>query len=231
MRAIAAGDGSALWTFRDVADPPVRMRLLATLRRLDVPFDADDLDGMVTDAVLAIADVAGAWRPGEAPPWVWAHHRVVRVVHRFVGIFATSLDAQAVDDYGETLGRLTSRDQVGSRQTTGPVAFDPLDVVSGARATLKGLASDRPRAAMLDDALSETASDRDAALWLAVLDEREAGNRHPAVTVGTRFGMRPDAVRKAVQRVWLRLRRATDDDRFAALASLPLFAQEQRCAA
>jgi hypothetical protein len=232
MRAIAAGDQSALWAFRDVADPPVRKRLRATLHRLDVRYDVDDLDGMVIDAVLAIAEVAGAWRPGGAPPWVWAHHRVVGVVYRFVGIFATSLDALADGDCGEALGRLIVRGHAGAPSTPARrAAFDPADVVSAARAALRGLASDRPDAALLDAALSETVSARDAALWLAVLDEREAGNRHPAVTVGARFGIRPEAVRKAVQRVGRRLRRATDDDRFAPLASLPVFARDERRAA
>lgn len=232
MRAIAAGDQFALWAFRDVADPPVRRRLRATLHRLDVPYDIDDLDGMVIDAVLAIAEVAGAWRPGGAPPWVWAHHRVVGVVHRFVGIFATSLDGLADGDYGDALARLTTRDHAGAPPTAaGRAAFDAADVISRARAPLKGLASDRPDAALLDAALSEAASARDAALWLAVLDEREAGNRHPAVTVGVRFGMRPDAVRKAVQRVGRRLQRATEDDRFAALALLPVFVRDDRCTA
>jgi len=232
ITAIAAGDTSALWAFRDVADPPLRRRLRATLRRLDVPYGVDDLDGLVIDAVLAIAEVAGAWRPGGAPPWVWAHHRVVGVVHRFVGQFATSLDALADGDCGEALARLTG---CGQRGTPPPAAsravLDPAQVFSDARAALKGLASDRPDAALLDAALSETASARDAALWLAVLDEREAANRHPAVTVGVRFGMRPDAVRKAVQRVGRRLRRATDDDRFSLLASLPVFARDDRRAA
>jgi hypothetical protein len=43
--------------------------------------------------------------------------------------------------------------------------------------------------------------------------------------------MRPDAVRKAVQRVGERLRRGTRNDRFAPLASLPVFAHDKRDAA
>jgi hypothetical protein len=207
MRAIAAGDQSALWAFRDVANPPLRRRLRATLHRLDVPYGLEDLDGMVIDAVLAIAEVAGAWRPGGAPPWVWAHHRVVGVVHRWVGIFATSLDSLAQGDYGDALARLTSPGHAGAPSTGAEgTAFAPADVVSGGRAALQRLASDRPDAALLDAALSETVSPRDAALWLAVLDEREAGNRQPRGHGGRAFGMRPNAVRKAVQRVGRRLR-------------------------
>jgi hypothetical protein len=232
MGAIAAGDRSAVWKLRDVADPPVRRRLASTLHRLDVRYDADDLDGLVIDAVLAIADVAGAWRPGGAPPWVWANHRVVGVVHRFVGIFAKSLDALSEGDYGDAVARLTARGRCAEARSTAAVtAFEHGDDVLTPRAVLRGMASDRPEAALLDAALSEIVSGRDAALWLAVLDERAAGNRHPAVTVGARFGMRPDAVRKAVQRVGERLRRGTRNDRFAPLASLPVFAHDKRDAA
>ena len=48
-------------------------------------------------------------------------------------------------------------------------------------------------------------SDRDAAIWLGVQLEKGAGNRSPAVTVAAEHGLRPDAVRKVVQRVGERL--------------------------
>jgi hypothetical protein len=222
MTAIAAGHSRAIWELRWAADEPVRMRLRMTLHRLEVPYDADDLDGMVTDAVLAIADIASAWRPGGAPPWVWARHRVDSVVYRFVGTFAKSLEA-LVDDAGE---------KALDRTTLGPGAgltgFSPVDAATEARIVLRRLACDSPAAALLDAALSEAVSDRDAAIWLGVLDEREAGNRHPAVTVGARFGLRPEAVRKAVQRVGHRLRQAAEGTRFADLASLPILAAHDR---
>ena len=48
------------------------------------------------------------------------------------------------------------------------------------------------------------------------------------MTVAARFGLRTDAVRKVVQRVAQRLRRTADDDRFTALASLPVLAGSDR---
>ena len=231
MAAIAAGDRPAIWALRELADCPVRSRVRGELRRLGVRYEAEDLDAMVTDAVLAIADIAASWRPGGAPPWSWAHHRVVGVVHRFVGTFADSFDALGDGDSGGALDWLAAHatrvaPSTGATRSVGEVpaggeAVDPAAVVGDARAALRRLAATRPLAADLDAALSELASPRDAAVWLAMLDERAAGNRHPAVTVGARFAMRADAVRQATHRVWGRLARAADDGRFPALALLP----------
>ncbi|HEX6422329.1 MAG TPA: hypothetical protein VFZ79_02560 [Acidimicrobiales bacterium] len=225
MAEIAAGRRSAIWELHRAAGLPVRARVRGELRRLGVRYDADDLDALVIDAVLAIADVAGAWRPGGAPPWSWAHHRVVGVVHRWVGTFADSLEALGDGDTDGALGwcdrgRVTRSDGIGD----GPAAADPADTVTDTRAVLRRLATNTPLAAELDAALSALVSPLAAAVWLAVLDETEAGNRHPAVTIGARFGMHPDAVRKTVQRVRQRLAGAAGDERFAALASLPTVA-------
>ena len=46
------------------------------------------------DAVDALADVAGSWKPDGAWPWVWARHRVRAVVHDHVGTFASALDEE-----------------------------------------------------------------------------------------------------------------------------------------
>lgn len=208
MDAIAAGQQWALWELRSVADTPIRARLRAELRRLDVRYNADDLDGMVIDAVLEIAKVAGAWQPGGASPWSWAHHRVIGVVHRFVGVFARSLD-----QIGETIDLADNGHYAASH-----------DLAVGPRQALQRLADLRPRARDLDAALSELVSPRDAAVWLAVESERAGGNRHPAVTVGARFGMTDVGVRKVVQRVRTRLARAAADGRYPALYGVPILA-------
>lgn len=223
MARIAAGDGPAVWDLRETADVPVRSRVRAELRRLGVRYEAEDLDAMVVDAVLAIADVAGAWRPGGAPPWTWAHHRVVRAVHDFVGTFADSLDELGDGDAAEALGWLQAH-AITSAAPAADAVTDPGAAIAATLAVLGRLAEEHDWAADLDAALAAVASPRDAAVWLAVLDERAAGNHRPAVTVGARFGMRPDAVRQASHRVWRRLDGAMADGRFAALGSLPAFA-------
>lgn len=225
MSDIAAGRRSAIWQLHRLADIPVRSRVRGELRRLGVRYDADDLDALVLDAMIAIADIAAGWRPGGAPPWAWAHHRVVGVVHRWVGTFADSLDGLGGGDPDGVLGwydarRGTSRPGVDERGS----AVDPVDAVAETRAGLRRLAATTPLAAALDAALSALVSPLAAAVWLAVVEEAEAGSHHPAVTVGARFGMRPDAVRKTVQRVRQRLADASGDERFAALASLPVIA-------
>jgi hypothetical protein len=216
MEAIAGGHQWAIWDLRDVADTPIRSRLRAELRRLDVPYDADDLDGMVIDAVLEIAKVAGAWQPGGASPWSWAHHRVIAVVHRFVGVFARSL---------EQIGETADVAENGRNTTT------PQDLAIAPRQALQRLAKSRPRACDLDAALSELVSPRDAAVWLAVEFERAGGNRHPAVTVGAGFGMTDVGVRKVVQRVRTRLAQAAIDGRYPALRRVPVLAGHVSAAA
>lgn len=226
MAGIAAGDTAAIWSFHEMADVPVRSRLRGELRRLGVRYEAEDLDALVVDAVLAIADVAPSWRPGGAPPWSWAHHRVVGVVHRFVGTFADSLDELGDGDAEGAIGWLEAH---AMRSPAALVPREPAEGPDGAcrepLAALRRLATVEPWAAELDAALSATTSARDIAVWFATLDERAAGNASPALTVGTRFGLRAATVRQVVHRVWSRVEAATADDRYPALAALPLFAE------
>lgn len=243
MAAIAAGHRPAIWALRTTADGPVRSRVRGELRRLGVRYEAEDLDAMVTDAVLAIADVAGAWQPRGAPPWAWAHHRVVGAVHRFVGTFADSLDALGDGDANGGLDWLASHgmaSRVGTsgvdgglaETATGAVdADDPGAAVTAGLTALRRLASTRPLVALLGEALDEMASPRDAAIWLAMADERAAGNRHPAVTLAARFGMRADAIRQVAHRVGRRLDAATADGRFTALRTLPILGAGRRAPA
>jgi hypothetical protein len=218
MQAIAAGHTWAIWELGELADVPIRSRLRAELRRLDVHYTTDDLDGMVTEAVIAVANVAGAWRPGGAPPWAWAHHRIVGVVHGFIGVFARSLD-----ELGET------PDLATEPSTAGPAREH--DLVTGPRLALRLLARSRPPIEDLEAALSDLVSDRDANVWLAVEWERAGGNQRPAVTVGTRFGMTDVGVRKVVQRVRERLTKAAGDGRYPGLSRLPILSRHASSAA
>ena len=69
------------------------------------------------------------------------------------------------------------------------------------REVLQDLARRHPSAHRLDRHLTANVTDRDASIWLGVQLEKAAGNRSPAVTIAADHGLRPDAVRKVVQRV------------------------------
>ena len=55
--------------------------------------ERDEVDDLVLDVCLMLADVAAAWRAdGGASPWQWAWHRVRGVVSGWVGQHADTLD-------------------------------------------------------------------------------------------------------------------------------------------
>ncbi|HLT70897.1 MAG TPA: hypothetical protein VKZ72_12055 [Acidimicrobiales bacterium] len=216
LAAVAAGDRAAIWRFAGLADRPVRRQVQGELRRLGLPATRDDLDGLVLDAIVAIARCAGSWRPDGAAPWTWARDRVAGVVRDWAGTFADPLD--------EVLAARHASSAAGLTAATATWAVDPEDVVEDALATLRRVAERDRRAAQLAAALDEVASPRDAAVWLTHLEEVAAGNRRPAVTVAARFGLGEAAVRKVVQRVWQRLLALGDDDRFPDLVRLPVVA-------
>lgn len=229
MAAIAAGDEAAVWKLREVADAPIRRIVRGQLRRLGVRYEIEELDGLVMEAVLALRHVAKSWQPGLAPPWVWARHRVIRVVHDFSGTFADSLEELGDGDPDAAAGWLGVHDT--HLPTSGGRAVDPPDVIDDTLATLRNLAERHSAVAALGEALSEVASTRDAALWVATLEERASGNQSPAVTVAARFGMSPTAVRKANQRTWDRLTSRPDASWFAEVSSLPFVAERLALAA
>jgi hypothetical protein len=183
MARIAGGEASAVWELHDLAEPALTHILRAEARRIDVRIGDDDLLDLTLDAAIDLAKLAGAWKPDGALPWVWARRRLAGLVHEHVGTFARPLD--------ETHLELEA-----------PPAVHPVD---NPRHVLRSLARRHPSAHRLERRLSATVSERDADIWLGVLLEKAAGNRAPAVTVGADHDLRPDAVRKVVQRVSQRL--------------------------
>ena len=182
MADIAAGHVEAVWDLHDLATPAIRGLVRREAQRVGVQLDTDDLDGLILDAVLELARVARSWRTGEALPWVWARRRIEALVHRFVGTFAQELD-----------------DDLDVEAPPPPLAWvEPVE-------SLRRLATRHPAAWALQARLDAAVSERDAAIWLAVQVERQSGNRSPAVTVGADHGVRPDAVRKVVERVGRRV--------------------------
>ena len=64
-------------------------------RRAGLAMSADDLEAMTFDACLAVARVAGGWRPdGGALPWVWARARINAAVRAYLPAPANPLPSE-----------------------------------------------------------------------------------------------------------------------------------------
>ena len=210
MERMGRGDRAAVFALHAEFGDRLAGVLRRKLRRRGIDAIArEDLDGLVVDACVAIADVASAWRPsGGALPWSWAHHRLEAVVQRYVGQHTDPLD-------DARLALLA--DQPAPRAAAGDEA-EALDL-------LDDLAATDPVCGLLREALGRSGTERDQRLLLEVELQQSLGDRAPAATVATMFDMRPDAVRQQVRRVRTRLRRlVADEPRYAALAQLPLVA-------
>lgn len=178
MARLAAGEWQAVWDLHALAEQPLRRMLRAEARRIDIRIGDDDLLDLTLDAAIDLGKLAPAWRPDGALPWVWARRRINALVHQHVGVFADELDDTHLDI---------------EAAATVPVVDDP-------RWVLRRLARRHTAALRLEEQLREV-SERDADIWLLVQMEKASGNRSPAVTVGVHHDMRPDAIRKVVQRV------------------------------
>lgn len=183
MGRIVGGERSAVWELHDLAEPALGRMLRAEARRIDVRVGADDLLDLTLDAAVELGKLAPSWDPEGALPWVWARRRITALVHDHVGTFTRELDETHLEIEAPPVAERLEQ---------------PLEV-------LRSLAGRHPSAQQLDRQLRLVASDRDADIWLDVQLERAAGNRSPAVTVAANHDMRPDAVRKVVQRVGERL--------------------------
>ncbi len=205
MTRLAEGDGAALYTLREQFSGELSRAVRGVARTRRAALSADEVDELVTDVVVELAGLAATWSPGGAPPWVWARHRVARVVDRHLGQWASPLEpdrAAAVADRAPAAG----------------VEPPVLDV-------LASLARHHPRVALLREAVARVASGRDQEVFFETVVQVSLGDRSPAVTVGGLLGMRPEAVRQQHHRVRLRVQRlAANDPRFAALADLPVVA-------
>ncbi len=183
MARLAAGDGDALWDLHAMAAPALTRILRGEARRIDVRIDDEDLFDLTIDAAIDLAKYGRAWKADGALPWVWAHRRIVALVHTYIGTFARPLDETHL--YIEA-----------------PL---PAPHLAPPRQVLREAAERHPSARRLEEQLTAVANDRAAAIWLGVLIEKAGGNRAPSVTIALDHGMQPAAVRKVVQRVTGRL--------------------------
>ena len=206
MAAVAAGDGEAVMALHHSFATEIRAAILHHVHAFGVAVPPDDLDGLVLEACLSLREVAGGWRPdGGALPWTWASARLRTLVSRFVGQHTCSLDA-------------------GHLQLPEPLAPVPVpcarddDILH----TLARVAAIDPRAALVEQALRASLSERDQSIFLEHRVQQDAGDPSPAHTVAAQHGMTAAAVRQVVCRArrriaaWLSAHDAPSDIALAA---------------
>ena len=183
MLAIAAGDDGAIWDLHELAGPTLSALVRREASRVGVWLHDDDVFGITLEAAMELGRTARSWDPAGALPWVWARKRLLALVQAHLGTFTRELDDELLER--EALPAAVPMDE--------PVA------------ALRRLAERHDGARALQEWLEALVSPRDADIWLSFQVERDGGNRSPAVTIAVDHGMRPDAVRKVVQRVNERL--------------------------
>jgi hypothetical protein len=204
MARMAAGDRAAVFTLYVEFGGHVAAFMRRALRRLGVDHvAADELDGLVLDACLALFDHAGAWDPGGgALPWNWAGRRLAAIAAGWVGQHADPIDGHdvAVDEQLRAL----------EREPEG------LEV-------LERLAPCHDGCELFREALERVSAPRDRRILLEMRLQADAGDPSPSITVARVHGMRPDAVRQVAKRTRERLRAlARTEPRFAPLVDLPI---------
>lgn len=206
MSALARGDRQAVFTLVQHQSPGIRAEVRRQLRRCGVHHaSADDLDGLVLDVAMALAEVAGAWRPGGALPWVWARGRVLNVVRDWVGVHADQLDPTTVPALDTTAQSVPDEDVA---------------------TTFGRMVGSVPALALIARACRESGLDEPALFWLLEYQmQLDQGDPSPSHTLAARHGIRPDAMRQRVSRWRRRLRTLADaDPRFADLRDYALVA-------
>jgi hypothetical protein len=211
MERIVAGDQAAIFTLYLEFGGHVAALMRRQLKHLTADHAADeDVEAMVIDACLALADVAGGWRPeGGALPWNWAIARLRPIATQWVGQYSDEIDT-VLDD-----------------ELAGSELVDPNHGTLHANDVelLTELASCHEGCALVLEALERVASERDRAIVLELRVQSANGDAAPAVTIANRHGLSAAAVRQVACRVRSRLRQlAADEARFASLADLALVA-------
>ena len=102
MARLADGDMAYPVTLAKEWQAPIARLVRTLLRemgRSDLARDRDEVTGLVFDACLVIADRAGGWRAGGAPPWVWARFAIRAEVARSIGHRCVELDDHRHDEW------------------------------------------------------------------------------------------------------------------------------------
>jgi hypothetical protein len=188
MARLADGDVAyAVTLAKEWQGPIARLvrTLLHEMGRRDLARDRDEVAGLVLDACFVIADRAGGWRPGGAPPWVWARFAIRAEVARSIGHRCVELDDQRHDECQAAPVDMVDYDELVERD---------------------------PRFASFDDVLRECTTERDHRIVVEYLQQQAAGDPSPAHTVGHMFGLAPATVRQACSRALRKVRKVLGDE-------------------
>jgi DNA-directed RNA polymerase specialized sigma24 family protein len=204
MERMAAGDPAAIFGLVQAHRPDLERAVRYTARSRGARLTPEQVDDLVLDAAIAIRDVAAAWKPEGAPPWVYARGRIANAVDRVVGQWADPLDPE--------------RTEVEEPPAASGSEPDTIELLSG-------LAAEHPEVDLLVRGLARVATPRDQVVFVEHGLQVALGDPSPAVTVANQYGMKPASVRQQARRVRLRLRKlAETDPLFGELARLPLVA-------
>lgn len=208
MARLAAGDRAAIFTLNVHHGHRIVGVIRRHLHHIGFgPVAGEDLNDLVLDSCIALADVAGAWRPGGAAPWNWAEHRIRNIVNGWVGVYADSIDddrARQLIDEG-----LTAACDEPDLDVTYRALVESTPIVSKVHAAA--------RSARLDD--------DQFLLMVEYRIHQRQGDPSPARTLAARHGVTPEVVRQRVSRSRRRLRAViTSDPQFADIADLDLVA-------
>lgn len=199
MAAMAAGDQAALFPFFEEFGDRLRGTVRSSLRSLqrhDVAANPEDVHHLALDAAMIIFDRAASWNPDGALPWTWARRAIHAEVVRFLG--HPSVDIT----------------ELGLENHEAPTAL-------GTDVDLRVLAADHDGLALLVQALTEIASDRDADVHLQFQTQKVLGDPSPAHTVADLSDLSPANVRQINNRVRRKLSAlAARNPTFAALTDL-----------
>jgi DNA-directed RNA polymerase specialized sigma24 family protein len=192
MAMLAAGDEAMVFALVEEFGTELARQVHHFARSANRRLTPDEVNDLVMDSALVLAEVAGAWRPdGGALPWTWARWRVRGVV------FAELFGPYPVDP--AELGG--NDDPEGSRPVGTPSSEPDWSGV------LSDLAERDPDVAEFAAVLGERSS-RDREVFIEFRLQQELHDPAPANTVGAMFDLQPDNVRKIVQRARCHLQAA-----------------------
>lgn len=214
MASMAKGDVAFAFTFHEAFGPRVEGVVRGILREMgrhEVLADADEVSGLVHDAVMVILDRAGGWRPGGALPWNWAQRAIraevaVKVGHRTVA-FGDGVEGEVSD------------------HISGYVSAGGNMVVDLTGDDLVVLAQRNPSVELVLRAVRAAGSERDQKVFLEYRLQQQLGDPSPAHTVAHTSGLTAANVRQIVRRHGQKIRaRILGDPTFEPVRHAAIFA-------